>query len=52
MIVKDGVNLMWGLVSSSLVLSISSKKFQTGPLITEIITQTKAPPKDRFHARC
>ena len=48
MIVKGGVNFMWVLVSFSLVLSISSKKFQPGPLITGIITQTMAPLKIVF----
>ena len=48
MIVKCGVNLMWVLVSFNLVLSISPKKFQPGPLITGIITQTMAPLKIVF----
>ena len=39
---------MWVLVSFSLVLSISPKKFQPGPLITAIITQTMAPLKIVF----
>ena len=48
MIVKGGVNLMWVLVSFNLVLSVSPKKFQPGPLITGIITQTMAPVKIIF----
>ena len=48
MTVQVGVNFMWVLVSFSLVLSISSKKFQPGPLIIGIITETTAPLKIIF----
>ena len=45
---KCGVNLVWVSASFNLVLSISPKKFQPGPLITGIITQTMAPVKIVF----